>query len=523
MAAQPPAAPNGREVQQPTGFMGVHHSGSGAFSVGRDLNIQIGHQSTPQSPCHSIPFPRNEALVKRDDLFGELERLLPPQTESQTAALWGLGGSGKTQIALEYAYRRWHTAPCSVFWVHADNETTFMQDYQLIAKKLKVPANLQGEELLAEVRARIEAEPSWVLVLDNVDNIGLFGAGRRQPAAQPNGQPHQADHASNLHNFVPRGPIGTVLWTSRDKGIAGSLVVAQRTINVARMKEDEALNLLAKMRNEAIDDTERVNASALLAELDWLPLAISQAASYMRRTRTPIKEYLSKLKKEKKRWRILRASEPDVHRRCTVSNSILETLSISIEHIKHENEAAYRILHVLVFFDNQNIPEAMVKKIAEQLGSRREDKQSNDRRGEDTSDSEDEDAIYAATRLREFSFLSHRKSDWGNAYEMHKLVQEAARYRLQAKAEDETYFAKAAFRTIDDLFPKSQDPDLWEEKEKYLAHALRVSEWADLCGEEEAATLLAQISHYLHNRSRCRDTELVCQKARQLLQEGFRV
>ncbi|KAL8389250.1 hypothetical protein RB599_011041 [Gaeumannomyces hyphopodioides] len=518
MAAQPSAAPDGCEVLQPAGFTGVHHSGSGALPVGRDLNIlsasagstinfQVGHQSTPRPPCHSIPFPRNEALVKRDDLFAELERLLPPQTESQTAALWGLGGSGKTQIALEYAYRRWHSAPCSVFWVHADNEATFSQDYQLIAKKLGVPANLQGDELLAEVRARIEAEPSWVLVLDNVDNIGLFGAGRRKPAAQSGEQPHRADHAPNLHNFVPRGPIGTVLWTSRDEGIAGSLVVAQRTINVARMEEDEALKLLTTIRNEAIDDTERDSASALLAELDRLPLAISQAASYMRRTRTPVKEYLSKLKRGKKRWRILRASEPDVHRRCAVSNSILETWSISIEHIRQENEMAYHILHVLAFFDNQNIPEPMVKKIAKQLGSRQANEQS--------SDSEDEDAIDAAARLREFSFLSHRKSDWGPAYEMHKLVQEAARYRLQAK-EDEIYFAKAALRTINDLFPKSRLRELWEEREKYLAHAQRVGEWADLCGEEEAAMLLGQVAIYLYDRGRWRDNEPVAQKVYEL-------
>ncbi|KAL8367322.1 hypothetical protein RB595_009171 [Gaeumannomyces hyphopodioides] len=518
MAAQPSAAPDGCEVQQPAGFTGVHHSGSGALPVGRDLNIlsasagstinfQVGHQSTPRPPCHSIPFPRNEALVKRDDLFAELERLLPPQTESQTAALWGLGGSGKTQIALEYAYRRWHSAPCSVFWVHADNEATFSQDYQLIAKKLGVPANLQGDELLAEVRARIEAEPSWVLVLDNVDNIGLFGAGRRKPAAQSGEQPHRADHAPNLHNLVPGGPIGTVLWTSRDEGIAGSLVVAQRTINVARMEEDEALKLLTTIRNEAIDDTERDSASALLAELDRLPLAISQAASYMRRTRTPVKEYLSKLKRGKKRWRILRASEPDVHRRCAVSNSILETWSISIEHIRQENEMAYHILHVLAFFDNQNIPEPMVKKIAKQLGSRQANEQS--------SDSEDEDAIDAAARLREFSFLSHRKSDWGPAYEMHKLVQEAARYRLQAK-EDEIYFAKAALRTINDLFPKSRLRELWEEREKYLAHAQRVGEWADLCGEEKAAILLGQVSTYLHDRGRWRDKEPVAQKVHEL-------
>ncbi|EJT68821.1 hypothetical protein, variant [Gaeumannomyces tritici R3-111a-1] len=455
--------------------------------------IQIAVDEAKCPRYHNIPFPRNEALVKRGGIFSELERLLPSQAESQTAALWGLGGSGKTQVALEYAYRRWHnSAPCSVFWVHADNEATFTQDYQSIAKKLRLPANLQDEELLAAVRDRIEAEPSWVLVLDNADNLGLFGAGWRTPGAS--GQPHRTttDYApKNLRQFVPRGPTGTVLWTTRDERIAGSLVIARQTINVARMEAGEAVKLLETMRNQAINDTEQDNASALLAELDWLPLAISQAAAYMRRTRTPIEEYLSKLKGGKRRWRILRASEPDVHRRCEVSNSILKTWSISIEHIRQENEMAYNILHILAFLDNQNIPEQMMKKAAKHFESRRA--QSN-----------------AITRLREFSFLSLRASDWGRAYEMHKLVQEAARYRLRAK-EDETFFAKAALRIADDLFPERRR-ELWEEGEKYLVHAQRVGEWAELCGEEEAAALLTRVSGYLYDRGRWREKEPVSKK-----------
>ncbi|KAL8281687.1 hypothetical protein RB600_005226 [Gaeumannomyces tritici] len=508
--------------------------------------IQIAVDEAKRPRYHNIPFPRNEALVKRGGIFSELERLLPSRAESQTAALWGLGGSGKTQVALEYAHRRWHnSAPCSVFWVHADNEATFAQNYQSIAKKLRLPANLQGEELLAAVRDHIEAEPSWVLVLDNADNLGLFGVGWKTPGAS--GQPHRTktDCApKNLRQFVPRGPTGTVLWTTRDERIAGSLVVARQTINVARMEAGEAVKLLETMRNQAIDDTERDDVSALLAELDWLPLAISQAAAYIRRTQTPVEEYLSKLKGGKTRWRIFRASEPDVHRKCEVSNSILETWSISIEHIRRENETAYHILHVLAFLDNQNIPEPMVKKAAKQRDSSRlllkgegathsrmfllrssrraisalgrlvrsaSITSSGWRKDQQLSDSEDEDAIEAITRLREFSFLSLRASDWGRAYEMHKLVQEAARYRLRAK-KDETFFAKAALRIADDLFPENRR-ELWEEGEKYLVHAQRVGESAELCGEEKAAALLTRVSDYLYDRGRWREKEPVDERA----------
>ncbi|KAB5581156.1 hypothetical protein GE09DRAFT_928213, partial [Coniochaeta sp. 2T2.1] len=119
------------------------------------------------------------------------------------------------QIVLEYAYRRSRDPACSVFWVHADNETTFTQDYKAIAKRLGLAGSLDGPELLTAVRERIEGNPCWVLVLDNADNLAVFGVGRTRPGA---------DEKRGLCDFVPRGPVGTVLWTSRDRRIGGSFV-----------------------------------------------------------------------------------------------------------------------------------------------------------------------------------------------------------------------------------------------------------------------------------------------------------
>jgi hypothetical protein len=172
-------------------------------------------------------------------------------------------------VALEYAYRRCRDAACSVFWVHADNEATFTHDYRSIAKKLGIADKLDGEELLAAVCERIEAEPCWVLVLDNADNLGLFGVGRT-----PQDGPHSTagERAVNLYEFIPRGPSsGTVLWTSRDERIAGSLVGARRAISVARMTADEARTLLETVKNKKIGLDESEDATALLAELDRLP------------------------------------------------------------------------------------------------------------------------------------------------------------------------------------------------------------------------------------------------------------
>ncbi|KAK3687190.1 hypothetical protein B0T22DRAFT_121957 [Podospora appendiculata] len=486
-------------------------------------NIKHSYAERPRA-CRVIPFPRNEDVINRAHIFNQLDALLPPTSEYQSGALWGLGGSGKTQVALEYAYRRSRDPACSVFWVHADNETTFTQDYKAIAKRLGLAGGLDGPELLTAVRERIEAGSCWLLILDNADNLAAFGVGRTQSGK---GQGRGVEEKHSLYDFVPRGSAGTVLWTSRDKRIGGSLVGAKRAINVARMTDAEAMALLETVGNKKIGEGERDGAAQLLAELDWFPLAVSQAAAYMQRTSTTPNAYLLKLARRKTRcktrWKTLQQSEFDRHRRAGLSNSILETWDLSMEQIRQENEMAYDILHVLAFLDSQNIPLEIMIQAAAAL---RDEKPTGDRQGDGStrsissgSDSEDDDneVLHAAIQvLQEFSFLHLRASEGtSRAYEMHKLVQDATQYALSRRdrREDEVRFSKLALRAVTDLFPERRR-ELWGECEKYVVHAQRAGEWAELCeGEIEASGLLSRVSDYLYDRGRWREKEPVDKRA----------
>ncbi|KAK4215816.1 hypothetical protein QBC37DRAFT_371722, partial [Rhypophila decipiens] len=116
---------------------GNYESGGGTMHFVTNINHGPAESAPSSKVSRVIPFPRNEDIVNRAHIFARLDTLLPPKSEYQSAALWGLGGSGKTQVALEYAYRRCRDDPaCSVFWVHADNETTFAHDYKTMARKL---------------------------------------------------------------------------------------------------------------------------------------------------------------------------------------------------------------------------------------------------------------------------------------------------------------------------------------------------------------------------------------------------
>ncbi|KAH7119495.1 hypothetical protein B0J13DRAFT_589975 [Dactylonectria estremocensis] len=384
-------------------------------------------------------------------------------------------------LRIRYAYRRCTDPTCSVFWVHADNETTFTQDYKTIAKKLGLDGALTGEDLLAAVREHLESEPQWLLVIDNADQLRLFGVGLA------------AETTKNLYNYIPRGPTGTVLWTSRDERIVGTLVGPRRGIEVSRMTPDEAMTLLETTRHRSTGDDEQQDASALLEELQRLPLAICQAGAYIRRTLLTIQVYLAKLAEEKDRWRILKETEMDRHRRPEVPNSVLETWGISVARMQQESELAYRLINVLAYIDNQSIPFEIVAAAGTKFGK--------------DAVSLENVTTNAVTRLKEFSFVGIRRTECSQSYEMHKLVQEAIRYGLRYRREgdDEAYFSNIALQIVIKLFPES-NREVWADSEKYLAHAVRASDWAETCGKEvEASSLLSRVSSYLYSRGRWRE------------------
>ncbi|KAK0735992.1 hypothetical protein B0T21DRAFT_348114 [Apiosordaria backusii] len=447
-----------------------------------------------------------------------LRRARPASTPLARLPERGALGSRRLRIALEYAYRRSRDPACSVFWVHADNETTFTQDYKVIAKRLGLADGLDGPELLMAVRERIEAGPCWLLILDNADNLAVFGVGRTQPGRD---QGQDTEEKQSLYDFVPRGPAGTVLWTSRDKRISGSLVGGRRAINVASMTEGEAKILLETVMCREIAEEESHNAMALLAELDLLPLAVSQAAAYMGRTATPIGEYLSKLKRRIKRWQLLSETEFDRHRRGDVSNSVMQTWGISIEHIRQENQMAYNILHSLAFVDSQNIPLELVAKAAEMIARPTRYKKTASAKSvcirdqdehQDEHQDDDDKVLAAVVLLQHFSFLRPRTSgERYGAYEMHKLVQEATQYSLsqENRRTDQWHFSEVALRAATSLFPERRR-ELWGECERYLRHAQLAAGWAGLCrGGVEAAALLTRVSDYLYDRGRWREKEPV--------------
>lgn len=125
--------------------------------------------------------------------------------------------ASKTQIALEYAYQRQEKTSCSVFWIRVNSDARFTQDYTNLAKIASLSPDLKGEDLLIAVKQWIELQTNWILILDNADDLRLF----KKPYSATLEQ--QID-IPDLLQFVPRTQTETILWTSRDSSILGSIV-----------------------------------------------------------------------------------------------------------------------------------------------------------------------------------------------------------------------------------------------------------------------------------------------------------
>ncbi|KAI2602274.1 P-loop containing nucleoside triphosphate hydrolase protein [Hypoxylon sp. NC1633] len=211
-----------------------------------------------------VPFGRNENFVGRDTILQQLLVRIPPDAnrdDCQRTALEGLGGIGKTQIALEAAYRVRDKHPdCSIFWVPAVDATSFENAYRDIGRQLEVKGiedDKADVKMLVKAALSHESAGSWLMIVNNADNIKLV---------------------TTLSKYLPSNQKALILFTTRNHSIVSSLNISPKgLINVGETSQEELFEILKKY---------------LLNLLANLPLAIRQASAYMFENEIPTTQYL---------------------------------------------------------------------------------------------------------------------------------------------------------------------------------------------------------------------------------------
>ena len=370
-----------------------------------------------------------------------------------TQVLRGLGGIGKTQLALEYAYRyggQYHL----VWWVRADNHETLASDYAALAPHLNVAPQAAQDQpaMIAAVRRWLERHSDWLLILDNAP----------EPAA--------------IRAYLPNTPHGRVLITSRHYfGWGGSA----RLLNVPVLPREEAVDLLI----DATQQSDREAAAAIAETLGDLPLALAQAAAYIEAAELSLTGYLQRLRSHLQMLLKRGEGSPDY------PDTVATTWTMAFEALEQSQPGAIGLLKLCAYFAPDDMPHALLRENASVLPEGLS--------GVVSDDLQWDEAIIG---LRRYALMEVAEE----SLSMHRLVQAITRNRL--RIEENRQWAEASLKCVRAVFSGSSsplDPQTWASCARYLPHAVAVVNHIDNTDGAalDAAFLLNEMGVYLNVRA----------------------
>ncbi|CAG7916566.1 unnamed protein product [Penicillium olsonii] len=337
-----------------------------------NLGVQVGinkgsiylpdRPETPVDPLSTIPFRRDRDFVDREILFDQLES--KTSVQGSRIALVGLGGVGKSQVAIEYCYRLRDRSPDTwVIWIYASNATRFEQSCRDVADQVRIPGRkIPKVNIFKLLRDWLNGKRNWVLVFDNVDDtqflVETYSAGHEDTPDMRLGSDIQT---RTIWSYFPESLTGSIVITSRNRGGISKLVEDCDIISVDPMDQEVGCLLFEKKLGMKADKEEILR---LITALESMPLAIAQAAAYIRQRapRYSVKKYLEDfLKSDRKRNTLLKYDEGIYRRDEEAENAILLTWQITFDHLRQERPSAANLLSLMSFFDRQRIPDHLLK------------------------------------------------------------------------------------------------------------------------------------------------------------------
>ncbi|KAI0544399.1 P-loop containing nucleoside triphosphate hydrolase protein [Xylaria curta] len=467
---------------------------------------------TPPKPSSFIPFCRDSHFIERKTILNRMKQACsaPPSR----AALVGLGGVGKSQLAIEYAYRvrdafKRGNKDIWVFWVHAATRARVEQGFKAIADAVKIRGrNQPNADTLQLVYQWLcnEHNGQWLMVLDSADDINVF-----YDVSQDGKQPATAkEETKTLRTYLPQSSNGSIIITTRNKDLAFRLTGhPSHVIDVGPMGRADALALLKTKSGSHFDE---ISGIELVEALGHMPLAIGQAAAYIqqRAPRISVKKYLQEFRQnEQKQFSLLNYDGGDLRREPGAPNSVITTLQITFEHIRSHRRSATELLSLMSFFDCQGIQDYLVQPIFSNGNHKYKAISNNAPEGNTCKEMFEEDIA----TLRNYSLISANET--GDTFEMHGLVQLSTRKWLDMHKETEKFKMACIGRlartfppphfsnwpACRKLFPHVEQAVLYYPKDKELQHL------------EDFERILHCGGWYSHNQGKYAAAERMLEKA----------
>ncbi|MBI4902349.1 MAG: tetratricopeptide repeat protein [Acidobacteria bacterium] len=395
-------------------------------------------------------FPRpTQHFRTRPHLLKKIEAALAQGETTALTAMHGLPGIGKSQLARYYAESYQARYRCGA-WINAETPLAILGSFERLGRLLGVPIEKDPADTVAGVRNALHNLQPWLLVFDNAESPQLV-----------------RDHLQWIHG-------GHVLITSRSSHWDG----LARQVEVSKWNQDEAVSYLL----ERTGQSDPAAARALARDLDGLVLSLEHAADYMAAGHVPLADYHAIWKEKLSR----------VPKRHDYPDSVSAAISLSLDRVLKQSEAAYHLLCLLAWLSPDPIPykELLLAgraKLPPSLATAMSDRD---------AWMEVEDV------LSEYALLRRDEPRSGETvYELHRVVREVIRSRLNEQGEAVKWFT-AACDLVDESFPRdAHEPQSWQLAQQLLPHAAEIkSRVVPETAPSSAGRLLNHAGNYLKSR-----------------------
>ena len=349
---------------------------------------------------------RNNCFCGRDrELEAIAAQLKNIQNSSIHSAICGLGGVGKTSLAVEFLWQHQEKYPGGIFWISGEDKF-FQGSVNEMALQIGTIENDFHNSLSRTLDWLRKREKLWCLVVDNLDELEM--------------SPEMRKLLTGNWKYMARGHI--IITTRREVSQIGEAtgIDEQCCIDLKCLTEEEGIQFL-RLRTGRTDEGEDNDLRQLVRELGGLPLALDQAGAYIRNVKQSIKEYVKKYKKQKVRLLKKTKAKNFVENTSSDRLAVHTTWMLNFVHISRISEemelgeAPTLFMQVSAFYGPDDIPYELINEGLLEEGSSVED-----------NGMWDEAEIVSL--LTKFSLFQRYGT---HSFSVHRLVQEVIRSELE--------------------------------------------------------------------------------------------